>query len=87
MSNPRISAKPAVGTSIGQRRLDRYLWDDFAFASREGLVPAIRRVDVPEELARRGVTTPFASIDFDFRLYGEATGAPPAEVERERASA
>lgn len=66
---------------------DRYLWDDFAFASREGLVPAIRRVDVPEELARKGVTTPFASIDFDFRLYGEAAGAPPAEVERERASA
>ncbi|OUL84857.1 catechol 1,2-dioxygenase [Paraburkholderia hospita] len=66
---------------------DRYLWDDFAFASREGLVPAIRRVDAPEELARRGVTTPFASIDFDFRLYGETAGVPPAEVERERASA
>ncbi|WP_431823304.1 catechol 1,2-dioxygenase [Burkholderia sp. F1] len=66
---------------------DAYLWDDFAFASREGLVPAIERVGAPAELARHGVDRPFASIDFDFRLHGEHAAAPDAEVTRIRAAA
>lgn len=79
----------------GQRKLttqinidgDEYLWDDFAFASREGLVPPLRRVDDPAAIAERGVGKPFASIDFDFRLHREAADAPPAQVERLRAAA
>ncbi|MCW3478418.1 catechol 1,2-dioxygenase [Neisseriaceae bacterium JH1-16] len=66
---------------------DEYLWDDFAFASREGLVPAVQRISDPAELDRRQLTKPFASIDFDFRLYGDNVAAPAAEVERARASA
>lgn len=66
---------------------DEYLWDDFAFASREGLVPAVTRVTAPEELAKKGLDKPFASIDFDFRLYAETPAAPAAEVARNRASA
>jgi len=66
---------------------DAYLWDDFAFASREGLVPAIRRVDDPALLDKHQLRKPFASIDFDFRLLGEAPDAPAAEVERTRAAA
>jgi catechol 1,2-dioxygenase len=66
---------------------DEYLWDDFAFASREGLVPAVNRISAPEELANKGLDKPFASIDFDFRLYAECSEAPAAEVERNRASA
>jgi len=66
---------------------DPYLWDDFAFASREGLVPAVNHVSDPAELAKKELTQPFASIDFDFRLYGETEAAPDAEVERQRASA
>lgn len=66
---------------------DEYLWDDFAFASREGLVPAVTRVADPAELDKHGVDRPFASIDFDFRLLPETAGAPAAEVERQRAAA
>jgi catechol 1,2-dioxygenase len=66
---------------------DAYLWDDFAFASREGLVPAITRIANPAELARKDLTRPFASIDFDFRLLAAHAAAPAAEVERQRAAA
>jgi len=66
---------------------DAYLWDDFAFASREGLVPAIRRIDAPAALAAQQLSKPFASIDFDFRLYRDSSAAPAAAVERARASA
>lgn len=66
---------------------DEYLWDDFAFASREGLVPAIRRVDDPAQLDGHQLSRPFASIDFDFHLLRDAVEAPPAQVERLRAAA
>ncbi|HJU49209.1 MAG TPA: catechol 1,2-dioxygenase, partial [Pseudogulbenkiania sp.] len=66
---------------------DEYLWDDFAFASREGLVPAVNRITDPAEIDKKGLQKPFASIDFDFRLNGETAAAPTTEVERQRASA
>ncbi len=66
---------------------DAYLWDDFAFASREGLVPAVTRVEDPAALDKHGVAQPFTSIDFDFRLNPECAAAPAAEVERQRAAA
>lgn len=66
---------------------DEYLWDDFAFASREGLVPAVTRVTDTAALDKHGVDKPFASIDFDFRLLPEQAGAPAAEVGRQRAAA
>ena len=66
---------------------DQYLWDDFAFASREGLVPAVTHVSDPKEITRREVDKPFASIDFDFRLLADKPNAPAAEVERSRAAA
>jgi catechol 1,2-dioxygenase len=66
---------------------DAYLWDDFAFASREGLVPTIERIADPDELAHQALTRPFASIDFDFRLLPEHATAPTAEIERQRAVA
>ena len=66
---------------------DEYLWDDFAFASRDGLVPAVRRIDDPAQLDKLQVDKPFASIDFDFRLLPDVADAPAAEVERIRAAA
>ncbi|MBC3886240.1 catechol 1,2-dioxygenase [Undibacterium griseum] len=66
---------------------DEYLWDDFAFASREGLVPEVKHIADAAQLAAKGVSAPFASIDFDFHLYAENTAAPAAEVERARAAA
>ncbi|MFC4931566.1 catechol 1,2-dioxygenase [Massilia sp. GCM10023247] len=82
-------------TAPGQRKLttqinidgDEYLWDDFAFASREGLVPAVTRVTDPKAIAERGVDKPFASIDFDFRLHRESEAAPSTLVDRPRAAA
>ena len=65
---------------------DEYLWDDFAFASREGLVPELTMVDDADKLAEKGLDKPYASIDFDFHLlkdtHKEVQGS---EVERRRA--
>lgn len=82
-------------TGAGHRKLttqinidgDEYLWDDFAFASREGLVPAIHKISDKDELASKGLSRPFSSIDFDFHLYSETPTAPSTEVERVRAAA
>lgn len=66
---------------------DEYLWDDFAFASREGLVPPVERISSPGQIRQHGVDKPFVSIDFDFRLNADSVAAPAAEVERVRAAA
>jgi catechol 1,2-dioxygenase len=67
---------------------DEYLWDDFAFASREGLVPTVNRITDEKAIAEKQLDKPFASIDFDFRLYAESPAAPPCvPVERTRAAA
>jgi catechol 1,2-dioxygenase len=66
---------------------DEYLWDDFAFASREGLVPSVVRIADPAQLDAKRLDKPFASIDFDFHLYRETEAAPTTIVERPRAAA
>lgn len=82
-------------TADGHRKLttqinidgDEYLWDDFAFASREGLVPAVTRISASDQISAKGLNAPFASIDFDFHLYADTATAPSSEVERNRAAA
>ena len=72
-------------TGAGHRKLttqinidgDAYLWDDFAFASREGLVPAVKRVTDPKEIAAMEVGKPFASIDFDSACWPTRRTRPP----------
>ena len=79
----------------GQRKLttqinidgDEFLWHDFAFASREGLVPAVKKVTDAAMIKAKGLDQPYSEIDFDFRLYAERQAAPAAEVERVRAAA
>jgi catechol 1,2-dioxygenase len=79
----------------GQRKLttqinidgDEFLWDDFAFASREGLVPAVKKITDAATIKAKGLDQPYSEIDFDFRLYAERQAAPAAEVERVRAAA
>lgn len=66
---------------------DEYLWDDFAFASREGLVPPIVRISDAAKIKEHGLDKPYASIDFDFRLNAEISVAPEAEVNRVRVAA
>lgn len=80
-------------TAEGHRKLttqinidgDEYLWDDFAFASREGLVPEVKEVTDPAEIEKRGFNKPFASIDFDFHLNREVENAPETDIDRRRA--
>jgi len=79
----------------GQRKLttqinidgDKYLWDDFAFATREGLVPPVVRVTDRARLDALRLQRPCASIDFDFHMTRERAALPAAEVARPRATA
>jgi catechol 1,2-dioxygenase len=65
---------------------DEYLWDDFAFASREGLVPEVTMIDDADELKEKGLDKPYASIDFDFHLLRDSkVDVQGSEVERRRA--
>lgn len=64
---------------------DEYLHDDFAFATREGLIPEVVRHTDPAEIKARGLNTPFATIHFDFVLNSAATSLPETVVLREHA--
>jgi catechol 1,2-dioxygenase len=61
--------------------------DDFAFATRDGLIPQLTRNYDPQEIERRGLAGPFAEIEFDFVLQAMAPGVSDAEVHRDRAAA
>jgi len=66
---------------------DQYLWDDFAFATREGLVATAVDVTDEAEIAKRSLNGPFKHIQFDIELVKEKQDAPSTEVDRRRASA
>ncbi|WP_028696477.1 catechol 1,2-dioxygenase [Pseudomonas cremoricolorata] len=62
---------------------DQYLWDDFAYATRDGLIGALQFVTDPAEARDRGVEgDTFADLAFDFHL--QAAHAPAAEERSER---
>jgi catechol 1,2-dioxygenase len=63
---------------------DPYLWDDFAFGTREGLVPPIQRLTAAEAKAKYGIDRNVASIDFNFTLHPEHKGVVSTLVERAR---
>jgi catechol 1,2-dioxygenase len=61
---------------------DQYLWDDFAYATREGLVGDIQFVEDEAAARDRGIQGPrFATLAFDFQLQQ----APAAKAERRSA--
>lgn len=66
---------------------DLLLFDDFAFATRRGLIPELRRHADPAALRAKGVDRPYAEIEFDFTLHRASPDAPTAPVPRERATA
>lgn len=82
-------------TAPGCRRLttqinienDPHLWDDFAFGTREGLVPAVKKVDDATAAAKYDLTGPFLQIDFDFTVHAEAATVPATDFARPRAAA
>jgi catechol 1,2-dioxygenase len=61
---------------------DPYLHDDFAFGTRDGLIPAVVHHDDPAEIAARGLNAPFVEIDFDFKLKPEVKDVPFGKIER-----
>jgi catechol 1,2-dioxygenase len=66
---------------------DEYLHDDFAFATRDGLIPAVRQVVDAAAVHAKGLNAPYAEITFDFVLHAESAAAPSAVVSREHAPA
>ncbi|QOW46249.1 MULTISPECIES: catechol 1,2-dioxygenase [Acinetobacter] len=66
---------------------DQYLWDDFAFATRDGLVATAIDITDEAEIARRGLNKAFKHITFNIQLVKEQVQAPSTEVDRRRASA
>ena len=64
---------------------DQYLWDDFAYATRDGLVGDIRFVDDAAAASDRGVTGRFAELDFDFQLQKAVSSAAEKHSQRPRA--
>ncbi len=60
-------------------------FDDFAFATREELVPPVVRVSA-EDAAKEGKDEAFAKIEFDFNMVKEKEIAPAGENNRTRAS-
>jgi catechol 1,2-dioxygenase len=66
---------------------DAYLHDDFAFATRDGLIPAVRRSTDPAVIQARGLNAPFAEITFGFILHPDSASAPKTEVTRPHAEA
>ncbi len=82
-------------TAPGHRKLttqinidgDKYLHDDFAFGTRNDLIPPVKRVTDAGEIAKAGLTAPFAKITFDFTMTKDKAGAPSTIVNREHAPA
>jgi catechol 1,2-dioxygenase len=47
---------------------DPYLHDDFAYATRDGLIPSVVRHDDAADILSAGLNEPYAEINFDFVL-------------------
>ena len=66
---------------------DEFLHDDFAFATRDELIPGVHRNTDAAAARERGLDGPFTEIRFDFTLNREAANLPEAVVVREHAKA
>jgi len=66
---------------------DPFLFDDFAFGTRDDLIPHVERVTDPKLMAEKQVQEPFATIEFDFVLMPKIAGVADTIVDRERAQA
>ncbi len=64
---------------------DKYLYDDFAYATRDELVAEIRFSEDQVKAKQYGVSGTFAEIDFDFTL--QASEVPKAQQRGERVRA
>lgn len=65
---------------------DEYLHDDFAFGTRDDLIPEIVRHEDPKELKEKGLNKPFASINFNMTITKDVKGVVSTVVKREHAT-
>ena len=66
---------------------DAYLHDDFAFATREELIPGVTRNEDPDAMREHGLNAPFVEIQFDFALHRETASVPDTVIVRDHARA
>jgi catechol 1,2-dioxygenase len=66
---------------------DEYLHDDFAFATRDELIPPVARHTDADAINAKGLNEPFSEITFNFVLHREADALPDTIVERPHAEA
>jgi catechol 1,2-dioxygenase len=59
---------------------DKYLHDDFAFGTRDELIPRVERITDARDIRRAGLNKPFARIHSDFSMSKEVAGAPSTVV-------
>lgn len=79
-------------TADGHRKLttqiniegDPYIWDDFAFATREGLVPKLVEVTDEARIKEEGTDGPFKEMEFNIRLTPLVDGEDNQVVNRWR---
>lgn len=66
---------------------DPHLWDDFAFGTREGLVPPVKTNSDAAAMAALGTAKPFYEIEFNFDMQPAKVEAPATDFARPRAAA
>jgi catechol 1,2-dioxygenase len=66
---------------------DKFLYDDFAFATREGLIPKIVHQSDASKSREKGLNAPFAEIEFDFTLTRATASDLDDGVHRRRVEA
>ncbi len=66
---------------------DQWLHDDFAFGTRDELIPPVTRISDAALVRAKGLNAPYAEISFDFVLHAETGTAPSTIVNREHAQA
>lgn len=66
---------------------DKYLWDDFAFATRDGLIATALDVTDLAKIKQYNLNKAFKHIKFNFQLVEDADQVPSTEVDRRRVAA
>lgn len=66
---------------------DAYLHDDFAFATRDELIPGVVRNADPDAMRENGLNSPFTEIRFDFAIHRETDAVPDTVIVRAHAKA
>jgi len=66
---------------------DKYLWDDFAFATRDGLIATALDVTDLAKIKQYNLDKAFKHIKFNFQLVKDVDQVPSTEVDRRRVAA